>query len=249
MNARILAWVIVLATGGCASTTERTASEVDAANERTQAKAREQIARGEAIDVKAESDAAVATIDEAARNAKGMEGALLRASSELLHDLQAARERHDGAVQAFLEVGALDPTALTDAAAVKARTDALEAFCKENEALRALIEGMPQDYERRARAQGVDDKAVAAALEGFMKGFPQQDLIAMRDLDRRFCAAARTQLSILGTRPSHWTLAADGLSFDETVPDEEVDRFDVAGREIEAVAQEQTELEKRLYAR
>jgi hypothetical protein len=222
---------------------------LDAANERARSKAREQLERGEKLDVSAESNAAISSIDAAASGATGAEAAVMKASAELLRSLQDASRRHDEAVQAFVDAGALDVSTMTPASLADRRAK-LATVCSVNAELRHVLVGVPDDYVRRALAAGASQEIAEAARKGFLRTFPQAELLRMRALDAQFCEAAGTQLALLADRRGHWSTDAQGqLAFDETVSEADLTRFNEAGQAVQRVATQQEELQKKLYAK
>ena len=243
--------VLVLA-GGCASQPspqDQAAKDVQAASDAARDKAREQLAKGEMVDVAAETEALRQTVSAAAANSTGDDAAILRASSKVLAAIQESAGRHQTTLMAFLEAGGIDPAALPSADAVTTSRTKLDAFCASNEDMRRFLVEVPDEFGRLARAEGASEVAAAAASRGFLSTFPQASLLRLRKLDADFCGHARNQLGILAEHGGSWQVEADaGLRFGESVPETVIASYNESVEAIQRIGAEQEDLQEKLMA-
>jgi hypothetical protein len=226
---------------------DQAAKDVQAASDAARDKAREQLAKGEMVDVAAETDALRQTVSAAAANATGDDAAILRASSKVLAQIQDAAGKHQAALMAFLEAGGIDPAALKSADAVTTSRTRLDAFCSSNEDMRRFLVAVPDEFGRLARSEGASEVAAGAASRGFLSTFPQASLLRLRKLDADFCGHARNQLGILAEHSGSWQVDAEaGLRFGESVPETVVASYDESGDAILRIGAEQEELQRKL---
>ena len=174
-----------------------------------------------------------------------------RAANEVLagclSSLQKIFGRYNTAYKEALQTGGISPIGLVSIEVVDHRITCFENLAAVNEQLTNATDDMLDRLTRDLEARGIPESMREEVLAGFSKGFQKDQLLLMRDTDRRLCDGAIQLLNLLKERWGTWSYdeASEAFVFDD---DATTDRYNQLFAAIGEAANEQAAIQEKLLA-